>query len=86
MEIGLLYSRKDPRQKKTRDFVRRYVRERGILAQIVEKEQPVTVPTITVDGCRIIVPSETRPEESTGFHFPTREDIARALDRSIWCI
>ena len=41
MEIGVIYSSKDPRQTQARDFVMRFVQEHGILARIVESEQPV---------------------------------------------
>ncbi|MEW5993585.1 MAG: hypothetical protein AB1744_04225, partial [Candidatus Zixiibacteriota bacterium] len=50
MEIGLIYSGKDPRQTQARDFVRKYIRERGILARLVETEQPVKSLTVIVNG------------------------------------
>ena len=50
MEIGLIFSVKDPRQARARDFVKKFVRERGILAKIVETERQVKSPTVIIDG------------------------------------
>ena len=89
MEISLVYSSKDPRQARTRDFVKKFVEERGILARIVETEQPVKVPTIAIDGCSITT-AQTRVSAKRGLKqavaFPTPDEIARALERSIWCL
>jgi len=83
MEIGLIYSRKDPRQAQTRQFVREYVRERGILAQIVESEQPVKSPTVIVNG-HALVDKRRKPRCKKPAMYPTIEDIARAIEQEIW--
>jgi len=87
MEIGLVYSKKDPRHKETRAFLRKFVKDHGILADIVEAEGPVDVPTVTVDGCAI-TGSPTKPHNNkvSGIVFPSPKDIARALEQSIWCL
>lgn len=88
MEIGLIYSSKDPRQAKTREFLKRFVRERGILARFVETERPVKTPTVIIDGCTLTC-STTESEssdDSVAVHFPTTKDLTRALEQSIWCL
>ncbi|MCK4302467.1 MAG: hypothetical protein KAW91_06810 [candidate division Zixibacteria bacterium] len=87
MEIGLTYSSKDPRHKETKALVRKFVRDRGILARIIESEQPVEVPTITIDGCSVIEPVRASGKAGRSvMKFPTPEEISRALERSIWCL
>ena len=87
MEIGLIYSSKDPKQAKTCDFVKRFVRERGILARIVESEQPVKAPTITLDGCTIVDSGKTVGAEKNGHgRFLSTKEIAHALEECIWCL
>ena len=86
MEIGLTYSSKDPRQARTRDFVKSFIRERGILARFIESEQPVQVPTITVNGCPVTDYSGPDKSNKHRSRFPTRQDIAHALEKSIWCL
>jgi hypothetical protein len=41
VDIGFVYSRKDPQQTRARDFILKYLRERGVLAQVVETESDV---------------------------------------------
>lgn len=87
MEIGLIYSSKDPRHTKTRDFVRQFVRDRGILARIIESEQPVTIPTLTIDGCQVVGPparAGARAQQES--RFPTLDEIGKALEQSFWCL
>ena len=86
MEIGLTYSSKDPRQIQTRDFVRKYIRDRGILARLVENEQPVKAPTISINGCCISEDIYTAAAGRQKVKFPTMDDIARALERNIWSL
>jgi len=85
MEIGLIYSRKDPHQTEARDFVRRYIKERGILASVVEYDEPVKSPTVIIDGVALKdqrkIPREKKPRM-----FPSIEDIAHALEQHIWSI
>ncbi|MDH3892761.1 MAG: hypothetical protein OEV49_16995 [candidate division Zixibacteria bacterium] len=88
MEIGLIYSSKDPRQTKTREFLRRFVSERGILARFVETERPVKTPTVSING-RIVTCSSVESDsndESIAAHIPTTKDLTRALEKSIWCL
>ena len=85
MEIGLIYSEKDPRQTKARDFIRRFIRERGILAHIVESEQPVKSLTFVVDGHTLVDKRQT-PRRGQPSMYPSIEDLARILDERIWCL
>lgn len=85
MEIGLIYSRKDPRQTKARDFVRRFVRERGVLAHIFETEKTVKSPTVIIDG-HAIREKRRKPRSEQPAMYPSVDDIARALEEHIWCV
>ncbi len=83
MEIGLIYSGKDPRQAKARDFVREFVRERGVLARIVESEQPVKSPTVIVNG-EALKDQRREPRSKHEPMYPSTADIAHFLERHLW--
>ncbi len=85
MEIGLIYSKDDPRQTEARDFVHRFIRERGILARVVESNQPVKSPTLIINGHAL---KDQRTEQRTSRHamFPALSDIARALEQHLWSL
>ncbi len=85
MEIGLIYSRKDPRQAEARDFVRRFCQERGILARIIESEQPVESPTIVING-QALRDRRQQPREESSRMFPALDDIARAIEQHVWAL
>lgn len=85
MEIGLIYSEKDPRQTATRDFLHRYVQERGILAEIIESEQPVESPTVIING-QALTDRRQSPREVASRMFPTLDDIAKALEQHVWSL
>jgi len=83
MDIGLVYSHKDPRQTKTRDFVRDFVKRRGILARIFETQSDVTSPTLIIDG-RTLTDQRKTPREDSPQMYPSIRDIADALERHVW--
>ncbi len=83
MEIGLIYSSKDPQQTKARDFVKKFVKERGILAHIVESEQPVSSPTVIVNGYAL-KDQRRKPRGRKKTMYPTTADIARFIERHLW--
>ncbi|RKX28487.1 MAG: hypothetical protein DRP47_04240 [Candidatus Zixiibacteriota bacterium] len=83
MDIGLVYSREDPRQAKVRDFVINYIRERGILAKVTESVEPVNSPTLIING-RILKDMRSKPRQKRAPMFPDKEDMARALDQHAW--
>jgi hypothetical protein len=85
MEIGLIYSKTDPRQAEARDFLKRFVEQRGIIARIIESEQPVTSPTLIING-HTLSEQRTRPRGATAQMFPSADDIAHALERHIWSV
>ena len=85
MEIGLIFSTKDPRQARARDFVKKFVRERGILAKIVETERQVKSPTVVIDG-HTLTEKRKKPRDKQSVMYPSVDDIARALEEHIWCI
>lgn len=83
MEIGLIYSSKDPRQTQARDFVKKFVQERGALANIIESEQPVKSPTVVVDG-HTLKDLRRKPRDKDEPMYPSTSDIARFLERHLW--
>ena len=85
VDIGFIYSRKDPRQREARDFLDQYVTERGILARIVEKVKPVKSPTLIIDG-HTLTDLRSHPREKNARMFPAIEDIAKALERHAWSL
>ncbi|MFH1687380.1 MAG: hypothetical protein ABIE70_07650 [bacterium] len=86
MEIGLLYSSKDPRHLLTRDFVRRFVSDRGILANLIEVEQSVEVPTITINGSAVEAPAKRSGATGKSGKFPSITEIEKALEKGFWCL
>ena len=85
MEIGLIYSKTDPRQTEARDFVRRFIQERGITAQIFEHDQPVTSPTVIING-QTLREKRIKPRDIDARMFPDIEDIASALELHAWTL
>ena len=85
MDIGLVYSKKDPRQKKARDFVLRFIRERGVNATVSESVQNVKSPTLIIAGQAIADQRQEPPDDTTSM-FPGLKEIAAALERHAWCL
>lgn len=85
MEIGFVYSSKDPQQLKTRDFVKRYIKEHGMLAHIIESDQPVNSLTVIVNGYTL---RDRRKKQRTkkSTMFPDIKAITRILDKHAWCV
>jgi hypothetical protein len=85
MDIGLVYSDKDPRQKKARDFVREFLQKRGMLATLRESRSNVTSPTLIING-RALRDLRERPRDDNAPMFPTIKDMADALERHLWSL
>ena len=85
MEIGLIYSGKDPRQMRARDSLREYLRNRGILADITETETDVKSPTVIIDG-HTLTDERRRPRKDQPAMYPNAKDIIAALERHVWCL
>jgi len=86
MEIGLTYHSKDPKHTKTRDFVMNFIRERGILAKVIERDRQVEVPRITINGCCLSDQLPPTHEKRRRLRFPTTAEIARALEQNFWSL
>lgn len=86
MEIGFVYSSKDPRQLLARDFVRRFVKDRGILASLTEVEQSVEVPTITINGSAVDITTDLPGKSERSRKFPSIDAIGQALEIGFWCL
>lgn len=85
MEVGLVYSSRDPRQQRARDFVINYIKERGILARIIESDEPVESPTVIVNG-QTLTDLRQKPRRRGAAMFPDLESIARILEQHAWCL
>jgi len=83
MDIGLVYSDKDPRQTKARDFLRDFIRERGVQANVFEIRKDVSSPTLIING-QTLEDLRRQPREGQAQMFPTLKHIAEALERHIW--
>ena len=85
MDIGLVYSKDDPRQRQARDFVLRFVRERGVQATISETVRDVNSPTLIVNG-RTLADRRKKPRDKKPSMFPSVKDIAAALEQHVWSL
>ncbi len=85
MEVGLVYSSRDPRQMKARNFVINFIRERGILAKVIESDEPVESPTVIVNG-QSLTDLRHGPRKKGAAMFPDLEAIARILEQHAWCL
>jgi len=85
MDIGIVYSQKDPRQTKARDFVVNFVKKRGILAQVFEAHSDVDSPTLIINGHTLKEQRQT-PREDQPQMYPSIKDIAEALERHCWTL
>jgi hypothetical protein len=85
MDIGLVYSQKDPRQTVARDFVRDFVKKRGILARIFETPKDVSSPILIING-RTLTDQRKTPREESPAMYPGLRDIAEALERHVWSL
>lgn len=83
MEIELIYSKADPAQAETCDFVRRFVRERGILARIVRNDKPVKSVSVTIDG-HTFTEMRKKPRAEGSPAFPGKDDIAHLIEEHFW--
>lgn len=84
MEIDVVYSKTDPEQRLTRDFIVRFVKERGMLARIHEYAgDGVKSVMLVVDGIALKEKrQQPRPEDLTPY--PTIEIIAQTLEQHAW--
>ena len=83
MEISFIYSKDDPRQAKVRNFVRQFIRDRGVLAKVIESDQPVDSPTLIVNG-DVLTESRSKPRGKQPKMYPGIDDIANVLEKHIW--
>lgn len=85
MDIGLIYSKADPRQTDARNFVHRFLAEHGVLAKVVEEDQPVKSPMLIINGFTLM---DQRQQNRTGDStmFPGLAEIKQALEQHLWCL
>lgn len=85
VEIGFIYSRKDPRQTKARNFVAKFIREKGLTAELKEVHQEVDSPILIVNG-RALKDERRERRQSDDPMFPGVNEILQELERSIWSL
>lgn len=85
MEIGIVYSDADPQQRETLEFLKQYIDQHGILAQIVETELAVESPTVVINGHEI-KDMRKEPRGENDPVYPRKADIARALEMFCWAL
>ena len=83
MEINFIYSKDDPHQARARNFVKQFLTDRGVLAKVIESDQPVKSPTMVING-QILTDSRRKPRESNPRMYPGIDDIAEILEKHIW--
>ena len=86
MEIGLIYSENDPKQIETRDFIRKFVKEHGILAELIETKKPVKVPKLLINGCCVYGEEPPSKSKLSKIKLPNFNEIARAIEHSVWSL
>ena len=85
MDIGLVYSEKDPQQTEARDFLREFVAQCGVTATIVETQRKVASLTLVING-HTLQDQRRTPRQKDAPMFPGITDIAAALERHLWCL
>jgi len=83
MDVGLVFSGKDPRQIEARDYLLKFIKEHGILAQYNEIERPVKSPTLIVDGFALR-DLRSKPRNNNPVMFPNKEDMVKVLEKISW--
>ena len=85
MQIGLIFSSNDPKQKKARDSVKQYLNSSGVLAEYSEFDKTVESPTLIIDGLAL---SEKRKEKRSkqSSMFPNSSDMLSFLEQNLWCL
>ena len=85
MEIGLVFSSKDPKQKEARDSVLKYIQNSGLLAEYAEADKTVTSPTIIINGLALSEKRKNKRETQIAM-FPNRSDMIHFIEEHIWCL
>ena len=85
MDIGLVYSESDPRQTKTRDFLRQFIKKHGMNATISETRKEVASPTVIING-ETLKDMRKAPRDKNAPMFPSLKEIAAALEHHLWSL
>ncbi len=85
MDIDLIYSKRDPKHLKTRDFILKFVRERGLCARINEIDSTVPSPRLVING-QELSDRRTKSRTDTKRSYPSLDDIARTLEQHFWSL
>lgn len=82
MDIGIIYSGTDPKQVKARNFVKQFIKDHGITARVVEREQKVSTPLLSINGQSVL----SSVKSGLSKRFPSLEDISRELEEKLWSL
>ena len=85
MQIGFIFSSKDPKQKRARDYIKGFIEQHGILAEFAESDRPVSSPTLYIDGIAIS-DNRKQPRENNSAMFPDIPQIKEMLEYHTWCL
>lgn len=85
MQIGFIFSSKDPKQKKARDYIKGFIEQHGILAKFDENDRPVSSPTLYINGMAIS-DKRKQPRDKDASMFPDIPQIKEILEYHTWCL
>ncbi len=85
MEIGLVFSSKDPKQKEASDSVIHFIDSSGLLAEYSEHDKSVDSPTIIIDGLALCEKRKAKRDKQFTM-FPDRKDMLQFIEQNIWGI
>ena len=85
MEIGLVFSSKDPKQKEARDSIIQFINSSGLLAEYSESDKSVDSPTLIIDGLALSEKRKATREETLRM-YPGSSDMLQFLEQNLWCL
>ncbi len=83
MEIGLVFSSKDPKQKEARDSVRQFIDSTGLLAKYSELDKKVKSPTLNINGLSLSEKRKMKRKAQISM-YPTSSDMLDFIEQHIW--
>ena len=83
MEIGLVFSSKDPKQKKARDSVKQFIDSTGLLANYSELDKKVKSPTLNINGLSLTEKRKMKRKAQISM-YPNSNDMLQFIEQHIW--
>ncbi len=85
MEIGLVFSSKDPIQKEARDSIINFIDNSGMLAKYSELDKKVQSPTLIINGLSLTEKRKMKREDRRAM-YPDRSEMLQFIEQHIWCL